>query len=163
QGRSCGHRHGDRRVVWHARAFRRRRAVTIAYPRDRRLTRGRPAPAERAVWEALGQHHTGVLVDPFGSRPSHRGCRQPFAPAGYVVTGAATVDPAAEASAARSRPGKRASRSSQRRLLMRCVPSERMTITPASRNTLKWCDTVALASGRPKLPQALSPSRASFW
>lgn len=61
---------------------------------------------------------------------------------------------------ASSSPGKRLSRSSRRSELMYCVPSGFIRMTPASRNTLKWCDAVDFATDKPKAPHGCS-SRAA--
>ena len=40
---------------------------------------------------------------------------------------------------------------------MYCVPFGFIRMTPASRNTLKWCDAVDFATDKPKAPHGCPP------
>src|SRR5579871_4525847 len=53
-------------------------------------------------------------------------------------------------------PGTRASRSSRRSEVRLFVPSMRVWMIPASRNTRMWCDMVDLATSTSKLPHGSS-------
>src|SRR5690606_10224292 len=91
------------------------------------------AGAPQALPQALRLAHRARLAA-CPPPPSGRG-----APARSSSSGSA-------ASTAPSRPGKRASRSSRRSRIHRFRPTARVLITPASRNTLKWCESVDLCT-----------------